>query len=73
MEYEIDLSPQGTWGFIGYTFEGVNKEVQRLFGSNVESHIITSRKAQGFEEFRSATSEEKELVIERWRSVGERM
>jgi hypothetical protein len=66
---ELTLS-QGTWGVIGYTFEGVSKEVQRRFGSNVESHIVTSRKAQGFEEFRGATAEEKALVIERWRSVG---
>ena len=57
-------------GFVGYTFEGVNKEVQRWLGSDAESHIITSRKVQGFEEFRSATAEEKALVIDWWRSVG---
>jgi hypothetical protein len=67
---EIDSSSQGAFGFIGYTFEGINKEVQRLFGSNIESQIVTLRKAQGFEEFRRAREEEKALVIERWRSVG---
>jgi hypothetical protein len=60
----------GTWGVIGYTFEGVSKEMQRLFGSNVETHIITSRKAQGFEEFRNASAEEKAMIINRWRSIG---
>jgi hypothetical protein len=66
----IDHHCLGTWGLIGYTFEGVNKEMQKLFGSNAGAHIITSRKARGFEEFRNATSEEKAMVIERWRSVG---
>jgi hypothetical protein len=42
----------------------------KRFGSNAETHIITSRKAQGFEEFRNATPEEKAMVIARWRSVG---
>ncbi len=62
-------SPQGTLGVIGYTFEGVNKDIQKLVGSNTDTHIITSRKAQGFEEFRSAAAEQKALVIERWRSI----
>jgi hypothetical protein len=66
----IDHHCLGTWGLIGYTFEGVNKEMHKRFGSNAEIHIITSRKAQGFEEFRNATPEEKAMVIERWRSVG---
>jgi hypothetical protein len=31
--------------------KGVHKEVQKLFGSNVQNYIIASRAAQGYEEW----------------------
>ncbi|USP81242.1 glycosyltransferase family 1 protein [Curvularia clavata] len=53
-------------GILSHTLQGVNKEVQNLFGSNVQSYIIASRAAQGYEEWMQSSDEEKQQVIDKW-------
>ncbi|RTE81520.1 hypothetical protein BHE90_003977 [Fusarium euwallaceae] len=59
----------GVFGIPGYVMKGVHKEVQKLFGSNVQSYIVASRTAQGYEEWMQSSDAEKEDVIARWRLI----
>ncbi|KAN0094046.1 glycosyltransferase family 1 protein [Hyaloscypha variabilis] len=55
------------WGLPGYAFMGVNKEIQKLFGSSVLNYIIAARTAQGYEDAQFATPEERLDIIHRWK------
>ncbi|KAJ6172823.1 UDP-Glycosyltransferase/glycogen phosphorylase [Penicillium chermesinum] len=55
------------FGILGHTMQGVSKEVQKLFGSDVQSYIIASRVAQGYEEWLQASEAERQDVITRWK------
>ncbi|THC90236.1 hypothetical protein EYZ11_010297 [Aspergillus tanneri] len=57
------------FGILGHTMQGVNKEVQKLFGSDVQSYIIASRAAQGYEEWLQGSEAEKQDVIARWNLI----
>ena len=46
---------------------GIHKEVRKLFGSSVANYIISARTAQGFEDSQSATPEERQDIVTRWR------
>jgi hypothetical protein len=46
---------------------GVNKEIQKLFGSSVLNYMITARTAQGYEDAQTATPEERQDIIYRWK------
>ncbi|KAI4738527.1 UDP-Glycosyltransferase/glycogen phosphorylase [Aureobasidium sp. EXF-12298] len=52
-----------------YMMKGVHKEVQKLFGSNVQNYIIASRAAQGYDEWSQSSDEEKKDVIDRWKLI----
>ena len=54
-------------GILGHTMKGVHKEVQKLFGGSVQNYIITSRVAQGYEEWLQSSDAEKQDVIGRWK------
>jgi len=56
-------------GILSHTMQGVNKEVQKLFGSNVQNYIVTSRVAQGYDEWLQSSDAEKEDVIARWNLI----
>ncbi|KAF2036520.1 putative glucosyl/glucuronosyl transferase [Setomelanomma holmii] len=56
-------------GILGHSMKGVHKEVQKRFGSNVQNYIITSRIAQGYEEWLQSSDEEKEDVRVRWKLI----
>lgn len=45
---------------------GINKEIKKLFGSSVVNYVISARTAQGFEDAKNATSDERKDVISRW-------
>ncbi|KAG0651425.1 UDP-glucose:sterol glucosyltransferase 80B1 [Hyphodiscus hymeniophilus] len=55
------------WGLPGYTFMGIHKEVRKLFGSSVLNYMISARTAQGFEEYKNSTLQERQDIISRWR------
>ncbi|KAF2689919.1 glycosyltransferase family 1 protein [Lentithecium fluviatile CBS 122367] len=56
-------------GILSHTMQGVSKEVQKLFGSNVQNYIIASRAAQGYEEWLQSSDAEKQDVIVRWKLI----
>ncbi|KAL3423596.1 glycosyltransferase family 28 domain-containing protein [Phlyctema vagabunda] len=56
-------------GILSHTMKGVHKEVQKLFGSNVQNYIVTSRVAQGYEEWLQSSDAEKQDVIFRWKLI----
>lgn len=53
-------------GILSHTMQGVSKEVEKLFGSDVNSHILASRAAQGYQEWLQSSDAEKQDVIDRW-------
>jgi len=57
------------WCVPGYTFEGVNKEMQRLCGLRTEDRIAGARLAQGAEEFGAADEREMRGLVKRWRFI----
>jgi hypothetical protein len=59
----------GFSGILGHTMKGVHKEMQKLFGSNVQSYIVASRVAQGYEEWLLSSDAEKQDVIIRWKLI----
>lgn len=59
----------GFAGVLGHTMKGVHKEMQKLFGSNVQNYIVASRVAQGYEEWLQSSDTEKQDVIDRWKLV----
>lgn len=54
------------WGIPGYTFMGVHKEIRKIFGSSVLNYTIAARAAQGFEETKNSTPEERDDIINKW-------
>ncbi|KAI4702974.1 hypothetical protein J4E81_001847 [Alternaria sp. BMP 2799] len=54
------------FGIPSHMMKGVHKEVQKRFGSSVQTYIVTSRTAQGCQEWVQSGEEEKEDVVERW-------
>lgn len=57
------------FGIPSYIMKGVHKEVQKLYGSNVQNYIIASRAAQGYEEWLQSSDAEKQDVIVRWKLI----
>lgn len=57
------------FGILGHTMQGVSKEVQKLFGSNVQNYIRASRVVQGYEEWLQSSDAEKKDVIVRWKLI----
>lgn len=56
-------------GILSHTMQGVSKEMEKLFGSNVHSYIVASRVAQGYEDWLQSSDAEKQDVIERWKLI----
>jgi hypothetical protein len=56
-------------GILGHSMKGVHKELQKIYGGNVENHIAASRVAQGHEEWLQSSEAEKEDVIVRWKLI----
>jgi hypothetical protein len=63
---KFPLTVLALWGLPGYTFMGIHKEVRKLFGSSVLNYIISARTAQGYEQWKSSTQEERLDIISRW-------
>lgn len=55
------------WGVAGYTYEGANKEMERLFGSFIEDYIALARLAQGSEEFANSSDKDVAEILQRWK------
>ncbi|KEF59768.1 uncharacterized protein A1O9_04616 [Exophiala aquamarina CBS 119918] len=59
----------GIWGLPGYTAKGIYAEISKHFGSSVQNYIIAARTAQGFEDWKSSTPEERTQIVEAWKST----
>ena len=57
------------WGLPGYTFKGIYKELQKHLGSSVQNYIVAARTAQGYDEWHTASQEERLDVVSRWQSI----
>jgi UDP:flavonoid glycosyltransferase YjiC (YdhE family) len=57
------------FGILSHTMQGVSKEVQKLFNSDMQSYIVSSRAAQGYEEWLQSSDAEKQEVIVRWKRI----
>lgn len=57
------------WGLPGYTAKGIYAELQKHFGSSVQNYIIAARTAQGYEEWKKSTPEERTSVIANWKAT----
>jgi hypothetical protein len=47
---------------------GIHKEVRKMFGSSVLNYIIAARTAQGYEDAKAATPQERADIINNWHS-----
>jgi hypothetical protein len=56
-------------GVLGHSMKGIHKEVQKMYGSNVQNYIVASRVSQGYEEWLTSSDAEKEDVIVRWKLI----
>jgi hypothetical protein len=57
------------FGIPSHMMKGVHKEVQKLFGNNVQTYIVTSRTAQGYQEWLQSSDAERQDVIDRWKMI----
>ncbi|MCJ1288321.1 hypothetical protein MMC26_007676 [Xylographa opegraphella] len=57
------------WGIPGYTFKGIYKELQKHLGASVQNYIIAARTAQGYEDWRLSSPEERLGVVSRWHAA----
>ena len=57
----------GIWGLPGYTAKGLYSEIAKLFGSSVQNYIIAARTAQGFEDWKNSTPEERSQIVHAWK------
>ena len=56
------------WGIPGYTAKGVYAEITKHFGSSVQNFIIAARTAQGYEEWKESTPEERTSITANWKT-----
>jgi hypothetical protein len=59
----------GGAGLLGFTFEGLWREVRRHYGRGVDGYLRAVRMEQGMRELEEATEEEERVVVERWMEV----
>ncbi|KAL2443709.1 Sterol 3-beta-glucosyltransferase UGT80B1 [Exophiala dermatitidis] len=55
------------WGLPGYTAKGLYAEISKRFGSSVQNYIIAARVAQGYEDWKTSTPEERAQIVSKWR------
>lgn len=57
----------GIWGLPGYTAKGIYSEISKHFGSSVQNYIIAARTAQGFEDWKNSSPEERQNIVNAWK------
>ncbi|KAL8899916.1 MAG: hypothetical protein Q9207_005949 [Kuettlingeria erythrocarpa] len=66
----VILKPQAAvFALPAYTMNGIYKELQKQFGSNVQSYIVAARTAQGYEELAASTQQQRLDVVKRWQAT----
>jgi hypothetical protein len=57
------------FGIISHPMKGMHKELQKLYGNNVQEYIVATRASQGYQEWLQSSDAEKEDVIVRWKLI----
>ena len=63
----------GLWGLIGYPLVGLRRKLQKSLGRTQELSIMASRIAQGIEEMRASTADERAERARKWRLLEEEL
>ena len=63
----------GIWGIPGYAAKGLYAELQKHFGSSVQNYIIAARTAQGYEEWKESTPEQRAIIVNGWKGRQEEL
>lgn len=61
----------GLWGLFGYPLVGLRRKLQKSLGRSQELSIMASRIAQGLEDMRASTTDERAEVARKWRLLEE--
>ncbi|KAF3019246.1 hypothetical protein E8E14_003977 [Neopestalotiopsis sp. 37M] len=56
----------GAWSVPAYTMAGIHAEIRSLFAQSAENYILASRIAQGKEDYKNSTFEERDDIEKRW-------
>ena len=67
----LTQSHLGLWGLLGYPLVGLRGKLQKSLGRTQELSIMASRIAQGIEEMRASTADERAEVARKWRLLEE--
>ncbi|OCT51454.1 sterol 3beta-glucosyltransferase [Cladophialophora carrionii] len=59
----------GIWGLPGYTAKGIYSEISKHFGSSVQNYIIAARTAQGFEDWKNSSPEDRQRIVMAWKDT----
>ncbi|KGO46262.1 UDP-glucuronosyl/UDP-glucosyltransferase [Penicillium expansum] len=63
--------PAGLWGLFGYPLVGIRRKLQKSLGRTQELSIMASRIAQGLEDMRASTTDERAEVSRKWHLLEE--
>jgi hypothetical protein len=59
----------GLFGLPAYSLQGISVGLHKLFAGDYDGHIKLSRLAQGSEEMKTCSDEEKEGVVRAWEKM----
>ncbi|KAJ5801662.1 CAZyme family GT1 [Penicillium psychrosexuale] len=65
--------PAGLWGLFGYPLVGIRRQLQKSLGKNEELSIMASRIAQGIEDMRASTADDRAEVARKWHILEEEL
>ena len=57
------------FGIPSHFMKGVHKELRKLYSGNVQSYIVATRTAQGYEEWLQSNDTERQDVIDQWHLI----
>lgn len=63
----------GIWAIPAYTMQGVHAEIRTMFAQSARKYIVSSRMAQGEDDYANASSQEREDIEVRWLAQKEQM
>ena len=63
----------GLWGLFGYPLVGIRRKLQQSLGKTEELSIMASRIAQGIEDMRASTADDRAEVARKWHLLEEEL
>jgi hypothetical protein len=65
------LTISGFWGLAGYPLDGLHKSLRNSLSKSKIKEILASRIQQGIDEMCASSSEERAMVVRRWKELQE--